>query len=176
MTALFSPTAAGTVAVVINEVFTNGTAGASFVELKNAGASSANLTGYYLCQYPSYWPFPSGVTIPSGGFLVIHWNATGTNTATNLYTGTGTLADLSPSSGEVGFYSSNGFGSSSDDVDYVEWGNGGHTREAPAVGAGIWSTGDFAVAMTGGLSLNLVSGSPGNKGCNYALCPPSPGS
>lgn len=181
-TALFSPTAAGTAAVVINEVFAVGSgSGFDFIELKNVGGSSVSLSGYYLCHYPNYWPIPA-VTLSAGALVVVHWDQTGTNTATDLYTGTEPA--LSQSGDDIGFYSSANFGMSSAIVDYVEWGtgnpngqSGGNShREPVAVGAGIWSTGDRAVPMSGGESLNLIAGSPGNLGCSYHLCPPSPGS
>ena len=177
--ATFSPTAASTVAVVLNEIFSDGTATGQWIELKNVGSGSVSLTNFSLCQFPNYWPFPIGFVLSPGTFVVVHWNQTGTNTGTDLFTG-GLGASLSPSSGEIGFYDCNGgcacFGGSACIRDYVEWGNSGHVRSSVAIGAGIWATGAFAPAMSGGMSLNLISGSPGNLGCYYQPSSPSPGS
>ncbi len=63
--------------VVINEIHYNppATAGADaeFIELYNAGASSADLTGWTISNGVVY-SFPNGTTIPAGGYLVIAKN------------------------------------------------------------------------------------------------------
>jgi len=174
----FSPTAAGTASVVINEVFSDGTATGQWAEIKNVGSNPVSFTNFSLCQFPTYWPFPVGFTLAPGAFVVVHYNQSGTDTGTDLFTGPIT-ANLLPGTGELGLYDCNAcscFGGSACIRDYVEWGNGGHVRESVAVGAGIWFTGSFASAMSGGMSLNLVNGSPGNVGCHYTLAAPSPGS
>ncbi len=64
--------------VVINEIHYNPPASAGadaeFIELYNAGASPANLTGWTISNGVVY-SFPSGTTIPVGGYLVIAKNA-----------------------------------------------------------------------------------------------------
>ena len=45
-----------------------------WIELYNAGTSSANIGGYFLSDKitnPTKWQFPAGVTIPAGGFIKI---------------------------------------------------------------------------------------------------------
>ncbi|MEZ5082688.1 MAG: lamin tail domain-containing protein [Bacteroidales bacterium] len=45
-----------------------------WIELYNAGASSANIGGYFLSDKianPGKWQFPAGITIPAGGFIKI---------------------------------------------------------------------------------------------------------
>ncbi|MBK6902670.1 MAG: CotH kinase family protein [Saprospirales bacterium] len=43
-----------------------------WIELRNTGATSANISGYYLSDRlnnPTKWVFPAGTTIPAGGYL-----------------------------------------------------------------------------------------------------------
>ena len=61
-----------------------------------------------------------------------------------------TTVDINENDGEFGLYTTNSFGSSSAITDYVEWGSTGHGRSSVAVGAGIWTTGDFAQAWAAG--------------------------
>ncbi len=130
--------------VAINEVFYLGaTAGADWVELKNTGASSVDVTNYWLCARFSYGRVGaltlssgSGFVIPPGGIIVVvSW--------TNL---NNTLSDM-------GLYSSNLFTSSAAMKDFVQWGGGGIGRESVAMGAGLWGAGDFVSTATAGQSL-----------------------
>ena len=61
-----------------------------WVELYNAGASSVNLTGYYLSDKlsnPTKWAFPSGITISANGFLLIWCSGQNTVVGTNIHAG-----------------------------------------------------------------------------------------
>lgn len=163
-------------AVKIVEVFANGTPGAEWVKLKNVGGSNVTFSAEWLCQWPTYWQFPTSptsFTLNAGACVIVHWNQSGTNTAANIYTGT-LSADLVPNGGEVGFYTCSTFSSSSCIHSYIEWGSGGHTREPAGVGAGVWSNGDFCPAMTGGQSLQLTGGFPGDLSCQWFLAAPNP--
>ena len=149
------------------------------MEIKNTGGGAVLFTNFTLCQFPTYWPFPVGFALSPSAFVVVHWNQTGTDTATDLFTGA-LGANLAPGSGEVALLDCNGgcpcFGGPACFRDYVEWGSSGHVRSSSAITAGIWATGTFAPAMSGGMSINLIGGSPGNLGCHYLLNAPSPGS
>lgn len=169
----FSPTAVATAALSISELFADG-AGVQWIEVWNRGTSSVPLGGWWLCSYPDYWPFPSSVSLPAGARVVVHWNAAGTDTATDLFTGAGSLASFLTTSGEVGLYVCGTFGSGACIRDYLEWGQAGHVREFAAIGAGIWSA-DAAVPLSAGQSLTLDPTTPGNRGCHYELRAPSPG-
>lgn len=69
--------------IVINEVVAKNVLGyldpltnenPDWIELKNTGATSVNLSGYYLTNDETQltkWTFPVGTTIPSNGFLLI---------------------------------------------------------------------------------------------------------
>ena len=88
--------------IVLSEVLydpVGSNAGNQWVELRNLGAASADLTGYRLCYRFHYWTFPTGTRISPGGFLVVHIGASGTNTSTDIFTGTYVSALSSTSSG-----------------------------------------------------------------------------
>src|SRR4030095_10501240 len=74
-----------TLSVVLNEVMANnvtvtnlgGTNVTDWVELYNAGISTANLSGMSLTDdttVPRRWVFPPGTTIASGGYLVVQFD------------------------------------------------------------------------------------------------------
>jgi len=122
--------------IVINEIIPPAT-----VEIKNLGGATVNISGYYLCDFPTYdqlGPTTCGNLNLAGGAIV---------TVT-------TFINLNAADGELGLYINNSdFGNSANIVDYVEWGSTGHTRSSVAQAAGIWSNGDFVPAWTGCASL-----------------------
>jgi hypothetical protein len=76
--------------VVLNEV-RYGAVGQQDVELRNRSVTAAaDVSGWRLCvTATSCYAVPAATSIAASGFLVIHWNQTGTNTATELFTGAG---------------------------------------------------------------------------------------
>ena len=69
-------------AVVINEILANPGSqydGAEFIELYNNGATAENIGGWRLtgteysgtCTGEDHWQFPTGTTIPAGGYIVV---------------------------------------------------------------------------------------------------------
>jgi len=111
------------------------------IELKNIGTVPVDVSGYWICNFPSYSQIATlnlqcGNTIMEPGELL---------TITNFN-------NLSSDS-ELGLYTSSAFSSPSAIIDYVEWGSSGHQRSATAVLAGIWTTGDFAPAIGTGMSI-----------------------
>ena len=121
--------------IVLNEIRSDG--GTFFsVEIKNQGASTVNIGGYFLCHWPSYDPLISlnvdcGSLLLGAGDIVVVSNFSG-----------GTAAD-----GELGLYINGSFGNPASILDYVEWGSTGHMRSSVAQSAGIWSAGDFLPAF-----------------------------
>ena len=98
LSAVLSTTTSGQ--VVVNEVLYNpngADSGNEIVEIANVGAAAQVLTGWSVCVNFSapfsraYWNFPNGTTIQAGAFLKVHWLANGSNTATDLFTGTSPL-------------------------------------------------------------------------------------
>ncbi len=138
--------------IVINEVKENGS-----VELKNLGATTIDVSTYWLCDFPSYRQLNNGsITVESG----------------NLNMTPGAILEISGFNfidsvdGELGLYSTNSFGSSSAIVDYIQWGSGNHGRANVAVGAGVWSSAtDFIPAF--GESLSLQYDGTGDSPSDY---------
>jgi len=117
--------------IVINEI----RASDSNIELKNIGASTVDISTYWLCEFPTYNQLNSTATVC--GDL-------------NLDAGEIVMVDLtfslSATDGELGLYINSDFGNPAGIVDYVEWGSTGHVRSIVAQAAGIWTAGDFVPA------------------------------
>ena len=139
--------------IVINEILPNGT-----VELKNIGDESLDISAYWLCNFPSYAQISDlnficgSANIGAGEIVAIEG-----------------FDNLGNDEGELGLYVSNNFGSSTDIIDYVEWGFSGHQRASVAIMAGIWTTDDFAPTITDGTSLNFDG--EGNTSGDWYLAP-----
>lgn len=103
------------------------------VTIHNYGGSTVNISSYYLCNFPDY-KILSGMSITNGTLnLVAGTDVTVTSTVV-----------LDNANGELGLYLNNSnFGNSANMLDYMQWGNAGHTRESVAVSAGVWPSGDF---------------------------------
>ena len=116
---------------MIEVVALSGAAGS--VRLRNTTADPVDLNGWFLCQFPSYWPMPP-LMLPAGEAVTVHVGE-GEETDTELFAagGFGTLG----ASGEVGVYSSGAFDSPAAMVAYVAWGTGG-PRGSVAAAAGLW--------------------------------------
>ncbi len=94
------------------------------VTITNNGSDGADLTGYQLCNRPTYIPVPAEVLAPGAAIEVA-------------------LGDMSADGGEAALYSSQSFGSASDMVSYVVWGSEGG-RQSVAEEAGLWTGGPIA--------------------------------
>ncbi|MCB0761038.1 MAG: hypothetical protein KDC12_05895 [Flavobacteriales bacterium] len=123
----------------------------SMVTITNIGTGMINVDTYWLCNFPVYRQIQAadlvvGNTIlNTGESIVVYFNA------------------LTGSDGECGLYTTNTFANSLAMVDYMEWGNAGHTRESVAVGAGVWNTGDFVPGVE---SFEFI-GSSGDHGAAF---------
>lgn len=113
------------------------------VELKNFGSTSVNVSSWWLCALGFYNQIGT-LTVVSGEL--------------NIAPG-GILAlsgkNLNNTASDLGLYTTNasGFTSPSDMEDFVQWGNGGLTRESVAVSKGIWTAGDFVATVAQGNSI-----------------------
>ena len=115
-----APVATGPATVITAVDFDEGV-----VELTNISDEPFSLDGHFLCNFPTYVSI-SGSLDP------------GASTTFELSgVGAGSL------SGEIGLYNGSNFGSSDAIVAYVEWGTPNHQRSIVAVGAGLWTSGDF---------------------------------
>ena len=127
--------------VVIKRVMLEGAEGV--VVLANIGGRRQSLEGWFLCQFPTYWPLPA-VEIGSGEQIEI-FTAAGENTDSTLFAGRG-FGDLNGGQGEVGLFVDGQFGSADSIRSYVAWGDDS-TRTQVARDAGIW--GDNLTAADG---------------------------
>ncbi len=115
--------------IVINEIIPPHT-----VELRNLGGSTVDISGYALCQFPTYDQL-SNIPLLCGGDLMIEGGSLVAVTVD---------ITLNAADGELGLYFTYGnFGSPGNITDYVEWGSTGHVRSSVAQAAGIWTAGDF---------------------------------
>lgn len=163
-----------TAQVIINEVFYDppgGDTGQELVELLNVGPSPVDLDGYELKLADSNYYVFAGFTLDSGARVLIHNNATGENTATDLYTGT--MVNMGNTRGSAALFSA--AHTSTNIIDFVQYGSGGQQWESAAVNLGIWTTDDFAPDVDEGFSLNLdPDGVDTNDSSDWSSCDPSP--
>lgn len=125
-----------------------------WVELFNEGSSTVDVSGYYLCTFPTYQSISSltiisgSTSLGAGEFLVVEWTA----------------SNFSTSDGEVGLYlNGNDFGNPANMADYMEYGSAGHAREDEAVTAGEWDTGEFVDLAPSGKTVSFFD-APGEVG------------
>jgi len=146
--------------VVINEINNNGQ-----VELLNVSNTTIDISNYWLCNFSSGNRYQqiSGTTIVCGNSLVL---------APGEFVTVQSSITIGTADGEMGLYNSSSFGSSAAMLDYVEWGFTGHGRSSVAVGAGIWTTGDFAPSFTTNTSLEYDG--TGDSGSDWSVDAPSP--
>jgi len=101
------------------------------IEIYNNGDLTVDLSSYWLCLGPGQYQQLGGadivsgdVNLVSGEFLVVRYA-------------------LPDDQGGLGLYSNDQFTNSESIMDFVQWGAAGAARENVAVGAGIWTDGDF---------------------------------
>ncbi len=120
-------------------------AGGPYLIISNRGTGVGSTSGYWICQFPSYYELPA-VELQPGEKLAV---PLGTDPVPELAGVVVTvdvsepLGVISPLDGELGLYSANMFNSPDAIEAYVEWGTTGHARSNVAVAAGIWQEGGF---------------------------------
>ncbi|MCZ6546441.1 MAG: lamin tail domain-containing protein [Chloroflexi bacterium] len=134
------PPASQVGSVVISAVTIGGAGGA--LSITNLGGAPADLSGWYVCNFPAYWPIPSRM-LGAGESLTIH-GGSGTDTATDLFAGGG--FGSFGATGEVALYRDADFDAANSIVAYVAW-NGGKERKSVAQAAGIWGDADVSAAV-----------------------------
>lgn len=137
--------AIGLPALVISEVNPG-----EYIELFNTTASDITLPSvYWLCS--SFVYAQSAGTIPAGGYATIPWPASFTH--------------VTDAVGEMMLYDSALFGTSTDILDYIIWGNPALNRKAQATAVGKWS-GANLTALTGG-AVHRKIGVKGTSAADY---------
>lgn len=144
----------------ISEVFyraVGSDSGKEWIEIKNSGGFSLDMTGYVLhFDGNSHdFTFPN-FSLEPGAKVVVYLRVTGVNSASSLYWTDTNGMNMSNYFGSVGLYK-NLPKDSSTIVDYVEYGGAGNDGEPKAIGAGIWSAGAFVSLVSDGHSMELVS-------------------
>lgn len=87
--------------VIIEELALAG--GDATVVLFNTGDTEQALDGWFLCQFPTYWPLPS-MTLAPGGRVTVNAGS-GDDTADELFAGGGFGSLSGSGAGEVALYS-----------------------------------------------------------------------
>ncbi|WP_430467010.1 T9SS type A sorting domain-containing protein [Winogradskyella ouciana] len=100
------------------------------ITLKNFGDVTATISGYWFCVRPQYAQLSSMTTV--------------TTLAPGAELDVASSINFPVSSGEFALYSSSGFGSSANMLDFLQWGTGASpSRESVAVAAGLWVADTF---------------------------------
>ncbi len=115
------------------------------IEIGNLGPDAGDLTGYWVAIHPFYLEIPSTIIAPGKAIIVSIDEEADPEL---VIPAAGLLPALRSGSGEIGLYSSGGFGDPDAMVDYVEWGSTGHIRERVAIEAGLWPE-DQAIVIDG---------------------------
>jgi len=163
--------------VVINEIFYNPIgvdAGLEWIELYNPSAEPKLLIGYDLYAAGTYYTF-GDFTLSPGSFVVVHINTIGTNTATDLYQGTSD--NMGNTSGAIALFES--ARSNLTIIDFMKYGDSASTNtwQSAAVGAHIWTAGDYVPASQEGYSQGrFPNGIDRDSSADWAnLSKPTPG-
>lgn len=161
--------------VVVNEVLYNpsGTdTGFEWVELYNATCEPVDLTNYEITAASgSFYVFPIFILNPHS-YVVVHWRQDGSNTVTDLYTGSvGFSINMGNTTGYVALFNGTAH-TQTTIVDYVAYGAGGQSWESTAVGANIWQSGSYVENASEGSSIGLlVDGQDNNSPSNWSVSP-----
>jgi hypothetical protein len=130
--------------VVISEVTLSDADDTGSITIQNSGDIAIDVSGWFVCNFPAYWPIPDGTSLEAGASLQIHAGA-GENGASAIFAAGGFGAVTGGSAGEVALYRDNSFASEESIVAYVGW-DGGGQRKAVAQGAGLWGEDDVTTA------------------------------
>ncbi len=126
--------------------------GLEWIEIVNTSIYSVNLQDYDLrCGSGGFYTF-GDFLLTSGSYVVVHNNAEGEDTATDLYTGP--TSNMGNTHDSIVLFNSTTH-STGTIVDFVQYGAGGESWESTAVGAGIWTEGDYVPDVTEGSSIGL---------------------
>ena len=148
------------------------------VVLRNTTSSPVDLSAGDICRPFSYHGFsahPAANVIPANSDLVIHLTATGTDTATDMYIGSGAF-DLNASDEVMIFRVASGHSPSAIEA-YLRYGPAAPSgRQSQAVGVGLWTTGESVSLCDGHDALVATGDVTGASGfgsiTNLQVCTP----
>jgi hypothetical protein len=164
--------------VVLNEILVLRGGGShvdQIIELKNTGADAQAVGGWVVYhENISSSTIPGGTSIPAGGLLVLHFNQSGTNSATDVYFPGDELSEIS----DLGLYANNSsFANPANLRAFVQWGGVPPAgRQNVAQTAGLWTSNTFIPLPPASHSLELCSGVGSSPSSYIAQSSPSIGS
>lgn len=127
----------------------------NWVEIVNNGEGTTDLSDYFLCLGPGTYrrigdlTFNGSLQLAAGEYLAVSY-------------------EMPNSDGGLGLYSDNSdFTDASNMADFVQWGAGGSARENVAVGAGIWTEGEFVPVM-GNEQYSIIFDGAGTGPANWS--------
>jgi len=130
------------------------------ITIKNFGASTVNISSYWLCALHSRYNTLNTTTIISGNLIL----AAG---CTVTVTWAGKLEDVAS---DLGIYLNSSFTSQTSMVDFIQWGasfSGTSGREDVAVAKDIWTVGEF---ISGNAPFNYIGDGIQNGLNNWIAC------
>lgn len=131
--------------------------GEQWLELVNTGDGPVDVSDAQLCAAVGTYEdvgsldvkeSDGNLTLDAGEYIALNWG------------------EIKSDNGDLGLYQSgtsgSGFGDSDNIIDYVRWGSDGSEaeREDVAVGAGIWTEGDFVESAQSGATIAFLNGDP----------------
>lgn len=131
--------------------------GKEYVEIQNTSGTLVDISGWDLDPGAlPYFTFPNGTTLPSGGTLVVYLRQQGTNTVTEMFTGTSFgSSDMVNTKGSVVLFRSTTH-ASDQMVDFLEYGESTQTHESLALPKLLWEAGTFFALSTEGKSIQRI--------------------
>jgi len=147
--------------IVINEVSYLGASGSDQIELLNTGASSVDISSWWICSRFSYSQL-TALTLDSGSL----------NIAAGQLTVLTVNFDLNNTSADLGLFNTNSFSTALAMEDFVQWGTSVDVgRVDVAVAKGIWgegATGVYDFVATAGAGETVQYGGSGNGVANWS--------
>lgn len=132
------------------------------VELRNTGSTGINIGGWIFCHQFDYSSvLPTGTTIPAGGFLRVHFNASGSNSTTDVYFPGDVLGETS----DLALYINANFGSPASMHAFIQYGGvPSDGRQSVAAGASLWTNNSFVALPATENSVELCGVDPTQVG------------
>lgn len=160
----------------ITEVQTNAAGNLDLIEITNLGDAPGDLGRYRFWTPTDSATVPlDNFEVPAGGRVVVHTGTGGVQAPPGHLYLPG-LAGLNDT-GNLGLYVPNtvvGSPNNADQlVDFVQWGEGGQSRESVAAAAGLWTAGTFLPAPAAGHSFEFC-GSATDRGASFWAEAPTP--
>lgn len=172
----------------LTEVQFNVAGGQDLIEVANLGPAAGNLGRFRIAtavgtptELPSAAATPNDIIVPAGGRVVIHLNASGTNSNTDIYMSFAPGTGLPDVNGSLALYvpANQAFQNPSSNkdliIDFVQWGAGNQANEATAGLANFWAAGTSINGVAPGHSIEYCQNSTLDHGVAHwaEIAPPN---